>query len=293
MHAGVRETLVPGSATRMGWLSHLHGGIALVLLGGLLFADEAGVPIPVAPNEVLLVLGGVLIQAHTLHASVFVPLALVAMAAGMLSGYGWALALGQRGVERVVYRLHADGVYHRVVGRLHAAGPLGIGVARLLPGVRPWATIVAGAIRVPLPTFLLGAGPTLLLWGVAWIALGMLVGLPAVHYFGLFERLLARGGILLVLGAAAYAGIQRLRVELGLGARRPAPWLAWTMLVGGAAIAGVAAGLLSLGRGILHVRHRGWVDVVVVLGVLTMAAAIALLRTHPFHHGKSGTPEHA
>lgn len=276
----------------MGLLGHLHGGIALVLLGGLLFADEAGVPIPVAPNEVLLVLGGVLIQAHALNASLFIPLALLAMAAGMLSGYGWALVLGQRGVERVVRRLRAEGVYRRVVGRLQAAGPLGIGVARLLPGVRPWATVVAGAIRIPLPTFLLGAAPTLLLWGVGWIALGMLVGLPAVHYFGLFDRLLVRGGILLVLGVAAYAGIQRLRAELGLGTRRPALWLAWALLVGGAAVAGVAAGALSLGRGVLHVRHHSWVDVIVVLGVVTMAAAIALLRTRPRHQHQPGRLEH-
>jgi membrane protein DedA with SNARE-associated domain len=153
-----------------------------------------------------------------------------------------------------------------------------------MPGVRVWATLVAGATRVPRGIFLIGAFPALLFWAAAWIAIGVLVGLPAEHYFGLFERYLLRGGLLLVLGVAAYAGIQRLRAELGVGTRRPAVWVPWTMLVGGAAVASVAAGALALGRGVLHVRHHGWFDVLVVLGVVIMAAAVALLRTRPHLH---------
>jgi len=51
-------------------------------------------------------------------------------------------------------------------------------VARLLPGVRPWATLSCGAMGIRLSRFLLAALPALLLWLVSWTALGVLVGLP-------------------------------------------------------------------------------------------------------------------
>jgi hypothetical protein len=47
-------------------------------------------------------------------------------------------------------------------------------------------------------TFPLGAAPALLIWEIAWIALGMLVGLPVAHYWGRFEKLAVRSGLLLI-----------------------------------------------------------------------------------------------
>ena len=46
----------------MTFLEGLHGAVALILLASLLFAEEAGVPIPFAPGEVMLIIAGLLIQ---------------------------------------------------------------------------------------------------------------------------------------------------------------------------------------------------------------------------------------
>jgi len=42
-------------------LQGLHGTFAVVLICTLLFVDEAGLPLPIAPNEALLLLTGVLV----------------------------------------------------------------------------------------------------------------------------------------------------------------------------------------------------------------------------------------
>ena len=57
----------------MSYLQGLHGVVAIVLLCSLLFAEEAGVPLPFAPGEVVLMAGGLLIAAGGLDPVVFVP----------------------------------------------------------------------------------------------------------------------------------------------------------------------------------------------------------------------------
>lgn len=59
-------------------LQGLHGTLAIVVLCGLLFVEEAGVPLPFAPGEVTLLAAGLLIASGGLNAFVFIPLAIVA-----------------------------------------------------------------------------------------------------------------------------------------------------------------------------------------------------------------------
>ncbi len=266
----------------MGLLGHLHGSFATAVILGLLFADEAGMPVPIAPNEVLLILAGVLIQAGGLHAWIFFPAAAVAMIAGTAAGYGWARVAGERGLQSLARRVRAETVYHKVRGRLHAAGPVGIGVARMLPGVRPWATLVAGATGLKVRTFALGALPALFLWEIGWTVLGIIIGVPAVHYLGVFERLILRGVLLLILGVASHSIIRRFRTEGVLALHRRAVQIPLVMLVLGGSISCVTLGLLSIGRGVIHVRHHAWVDLLFVLGVLAVAGVVAFIRDLPF-----------
>jgi membrane protein DedA with SNARE-associated domain len=71
------------------FLQGLHGAVALALLPGLLFAEEAGMPLPFAPGELTLLVAGLLIVSGGLNPYVFIPLALVACIAGSLVGYSW------------------------------------------------------------------------------------------------------------------------------------------------------------------------------------------------------------
>ncbi|HZU75641.1 MAG TPA: VTT domain-containing protein [Dehalococcoidia bacterium] len=269
-------------------LAHLHGVAAAIVLCSMLFADEAGVPLPMAPSEVLLLLGGVLIQTKVLHGWVFVPAATLVMLGGMLAGYGWARLVGRTGLERAARRLGAGRVCGEVQRRMEAAGPAGVGVARLLPGVRPWATLVSGAVGVELPTFLLGAVPALLLWELVWIALGVVAGIPATRFLGLFERLILRGVLLIVLALLAYGTIRRLRTSGLLTKEHVSLATPLVAIMAGAATASLTAGTLAVLRGTLHIRHYGWVDVLVVVTVLLLSATVALVRHHPGHSRSSG-----
>jgi membrane protein DedA with SNARE-associated domain len=262
----------------MSFLSGLHGTIASVIVYAILFADETGLPIPFAPNEVLLIVAGVLIRTGALPAWMFLPVAFAVMTAGMLVGYGWSHAMGQPGLARLVRVVHAEEPHRRILARLEAAGPLGIGIARLLPGVRPWATLSCGAIGIPLRRFLLGAIPSLLVWLVAWTALGILIGQPVEHFLGVFHRLLFRGILLVVMGAAGYAGLHRLQRQGLLAQQRRLVWLPLTLLIAGSAVASMVAGVLAIGRGLVEDDGAVWLDALFVAITLTVAAGIAVVR---------------
>lgn len=266
-------------------LTGLHGTLAAVVICAILFADEAGVPIPFIPNEVLLLITGVLIQSQALNAWIFYPVALVVMTAGMVTGYAWAHTAGQYGLERLVYRVGAGGMYTRAVTRLRAAGPVGIGIARLLPGIRPWATLIAGATGIDPRRFLTGALPALLLWELGWITLGRLVGLPAEHFLGRFEKLAFRGAVLLVLGSAGYVGIRRLRTEGVLALRRRGLGLLLALLITDGTTASIVAGALAVARGLGRFRGGGWIDLLVILVLL---AADTILTLRQYRSGKLG-----
>ncbi len=264
----------------MNFLSGLHGTIASFVLYAILFADETGVPIPFAPNEVLLLIAGVLIRTGVISAWVFFPVTIVVMTAGMIAGYGWARAVGQQGIARLVRLVHAEAAHRRMVARLETAGPLHIGIARLLPGVRPWATLSCGALGIRLRRFLLGAVPSLLIWVVGWTALGILIGLPVEHFLGVFQRLLLRGVLMVVLGAMVYAGLRRLQRQGLIAQQWRAVWLPLTLLLTGTAIASMVVGFLAIGRGFVGDDGATWIDA--LLAALTLAAVggVAMLKGH-------------
>lgn len=240
--------------------------------------DETGLPLPFAPNELLLLLSGVLVRTGAFSVWIFAPAAAIAMMVGMLAGYGWARAVGQVGLTRLVQRFHAAGPYQRMQRQLQTAGPLHIGLARLLPGLRPWATLGCGAGGIRLRPFLLGAVPALLLWELGWLPLGLVVGLPAERLLGQFERLVVRGGVLLVLGGIAYVGLHRLqRQGLAADARRLV-WLPLVLLVGGGAVACCVAGVLAIGRGLVGDDGASWVDGLLIAIVLAAVGGISLAR---------------
>jgi len=262
----------------MTFLGGLHGAIASIILYAILFADETGLPIPFAPNEVLLLIAGVLIRTGGLSAWTFYPAAMVVMTAGMLVGYGWSRAVGQAGLARLVRLVHAESAHSRILARLDAAGPVGIGVARLLPGIRPWATLSCGAMGLRLRRFLVGAVPALLLWVVAWTTLGVLIGQPVEHFLGVFQRLLLRGVLLLIVGVAGYAGLHRLQRQGLMAEQRRVVWLPLTLLISGGAVASMVAGVLAIGRGLVDDDRATWIDSLIVAILLAAVGGATLLR---------------
>lgn len=237
----------------MSLLQGLHSGWAALLIWTLLFIEEAGVPLPFAPGDVLLMAGGLLIAGGLVPAWLFLAVALAASIGGALVGYSWSRLVG---LERLGAAAHRLGVYRtlqRVSNRLRAAGPLGIGVCRLLPGLRVYTTLVAGATGVGRRTFVLGMVPAAFLWVMAFTLLGVAVGLPAEHVVARVDQALIRGAVLLAVGVSAFLA---LRYAPGAAADTlPAPgwWrLPAAVAIDAGIVGSVAAGLSALARVVLH-----------------------------------------
>ena len=254
----------------MNFLQGLHGVVAIALLGGLLFTEEAGVPLPFAPGELTLLAAGLLIAAGGLDPVAFIPVALVACVAGSLVGYTWARAVGGHGLQALARRIHQQHALDRVSERVQSAGWGGIAVSRLIPGLRIYTTLVAGALRVRRRTFVLGMVPATIAWMAVYVALGVLVGVPIEHFLTEVQRLAVQGAILLAMGVGCYFVIRRTPASSGAGlVRVPRPVrivIAAALDIG--VVASVTTGLLALGRLVGFGLQAGWVDLVVALLVV-------------------------
>jgi membrane protein DedA with SNARE-associated domain len=204
-------------------LNAFHGWSALVVLCSLIFVEEAGVPLPMAPGDLLLVGAGVLISTGGLDPVVFLPLAFLASMCGAMVGYTWARAIGARALWALAERLRAGRHLERAAERLSSAGPWTILVARLIPGLRINTTLVAGALRVPRRTYLAGLIPSIIVWEVVFVGLGAAVGTPVEHYLGRLEHLMLRGAVFILIGLAGYLAVRHIPIPAAPGEEAPPP----------------------------------------------------------------------
>ena len=268
----------------MSLINGLHGTVAVLLLGALLFIDEAGVPMPWAPNEVLLIVAGLLLANETLNPWVFFPVAGACMTAGMIAAYGWARAIGSDRLRAIAVRLHAQRTYDRAAQRVRHAGPLGLGIARVIPGIRVYATLIAGAAEVDLRIFLLGAMPALTLWLVVITAVGAAVGLPAEHFLSDLSRLAISGAVLLVAAGGAYWAVRRIPHSARAEVLTRAPTLERLVLAAAldiGIVATIIAGLDRITRSIAQTpRPNGIPDLIVLVSAVAVAY-VAVTRRGP------------
>jgi membrane protein DedA with SNARE-associated domain len=204
-------------------LNAFHGWSALVVLCSLIFVEEAGVPLPMAPGDLLLVGAGVLISTGGLDPVVFLPLAFLASLCGAMVGYTWARAIGARALWALAERLRAGRHLEKAAERLSSAGPWTILVARLIPGLRINTTLVAGALRVPRRTYLAGLIPSIIVWEVVFVGLGAAVGTPVEHYLGRLEHLMLRGAVFILIGLAGYLAVRHIPIPAAPGEEAPPP----------------------------------------------------------------------
>lgn len=279
----------------MSFLQGLHGVVAAILISSLLFVDEAGLPLPIAPNEALLLLVGVLIAGGEFPLWVIFPVIFLAMAGGMIAGYGWARTIGQSGLQGLAERVRATAVYERAQVRLKSSSPWGIAVSRMVPGVRPYATLISGAAQVDIRTFLSGALPALLLWEIIWVLAGMLIGLPIAHLLGRFEKVALRGAILIVLGTVAWLAVRDASAERQGGVARMAPRLraSLALAVDAAIVVSLVGGFFAIGRHFTRVGTDAWIEVLVaaflmiallVFGRSNQTPGETLFETNYWHH---------
>ena len=247
----------------MSFIQGLHGVAALALLSGLLFAEEAGVPLPFAPGEIVLAAAGLLIAAGGLNPLLFLPLAITACVAGSLVGYGWARLVGPTGLAAVAKKVHQQKALDRVEKRVGSSGPVGIGITRLIPGLRIYTTLVAGALRVPRRTFIVGMVPATVAWVVVFVVLGAIVGIPVERFFNQLERIAVQGVILLVVAGGGYLAIRRIPASSGSGLVqvRRSVRVAVAVAVDIAVVVSLVSGLLAVVRLLLGLTLMdGWLE---------------------------------
>jgi membrane-associated protein len=252
-----------------------------VLLCGLLFAEESGVPLPFAPGEIVLLAAGLLIAAGGLDPYVFIPLAMLACTAGSVVGYSWARLVGEHGLTALAERLHQQRNVERVANRIRSAGWLGVAISRLIPGLRIYTTLVAGAVRVPRRTFAAAIVPSTIVWVGAFVALGTVVGIPVEHFFNRVEQLAVQGVILVVMGLGIFFAIRRTPPSTGAGLvripRAVRASIAAAIDIG--VIASIVTGLLALGRRLFGIGiGAGWLDVVIPMVVVAIIYIVVARR---------------
>lgn len=272
----------------MSFLTGLHGTAALVLLCSLLFLEEAGVPLPILPGDAILIVGGLFIARGAMSPWLFLPTACLATIAGSLVARGWARAVGSRGLTAMARRLGAEKVLERATERVQAAGPVGIAVSRLLPGLRVYTSMVAGAADVSLRDFLLGVVPAVVIWVAIFTILGIAVGAPAMALLSRAQRLAAEGAVLLAVGAAAYLGVRHIPVserEAGPVHQAPRPYrVALALCLDAGIVATVVSGITQLSDVVI-----GFPDLDGLVDVALVAIAFLLFYIAAARRGAGGT----
>jgi membrane protein DedA with SNARE-associated domain/DNA-binding transcriptional ArsR family regulator len=255
--------------------------VALALLSGLLFAEEAGVPLPFAPGELVLLAAGLLIATGALDPFLFVPIAILACATGSLVGYSWARLVGEHGLTSLARRLRQQRNLERVSGRVRSAGWLGVAISRLIPGLRIYTTLVAGAVRLPRRDYLAGMIPSTVIWVAAFTALGAAIGIPVEHFLNRVETLAVEAVIVVAMGIGSYVAIRKTPPSSGAGLVRLPHWLRAIIatVIDLAVIGSIVTGLLALGRRLFGVYlGAGWLDGVVAMVVAGVAYVVAARR---------------
>jgi len=269
------------------FIEGLYGDVAVVVLCGLLFANEAGVPMP-TNGELILIAGGVLVGTGAVEPWLLVPLAIVACVGGAFTGYSWARFIGEGGLRAAAERIGQGRRLARMSARFGRAGPLRIALYRLTPGFRVYTSLVAGAAGVDRRRFLVGVGPLIVLWVIVFTAVGALVGVPASRVLSQLQNLVLQGGLLIGIGVGAYLAVRRIPAA-GRGALARLPTRLRVMLavaVDVALIATVVVGVLAIVGGVLAVAYpvlapfglAWWVDLLAIVVVIAVFYSVATRR---------------
>jgi membrane protein DedA with SNARE-associated domain/uncharacterized RDD family membrane protein YckC len=196
-------------------ISSLSGALLIVVIAGLLFIEETGIPIPFAPGDLLLMIAGIAIASDTVEPIPMVAALLIAITIGAMLGREVFALVGEAALKKAADALHFRPALERATRMLRRGGARAVFFGRLFPGLRISTTQVAGVSRIPRITFALGLIPSVLIYTGVFVGLGALVGQPAV---ALFHRAEHRLFVLIVAGLAALAVVLSVRLLARRGA---------------------------------------------------------------------------
>ena len=89
------------------WVQGLDGTTLTVVICALMFIEEVGVPLPFAPGDLVLAIGGIAIAGGRVNAGLFIGAVAVAVLSGAVLGREIFALLGWDRLMRVAQPLHA------------------------------------------------------------------------------------------------------------------------------------------------------------------------------------------
>jgi energy-coupling factor transport system substrate-specific component len=200
------------------WVQGLNGTTMIVVICVLMFIEETGVPLPFAPGDLVLAIGGIAVAGGRVNPLMLVTAVAISITIGALIGRGVAEWLGWHRLMRVAEPLHARGPLERAAGLLQRGGWRAVFTARLIPGLRVYTTQVAGVSRVPLRTFVAGLLPANAVYIAAFVGLGAAFGRPILALIQLAEHQLLLALLVVVVLVAVFflarAPLRRTLVSL-------------------------------------------------------------------------------
>ena len=207
----------------IGWVQGLEGVTLIAVICGLMFVEEVGVPLPFAPGDLVLAIGGIAIAGGRVNPAMFVGAVAVTILIGALLGREIFALLGWRRLMRVAEPLHARGALERASALLQRGGWRAVFTARLIPGLRVHTTQVAGVSQVPRRTYLLGLIPATGVYIGAFVGLGAAFGRPILALIHEAEHQVLVA-ILLVLGVVVAFLLTRSPVRRTLASLEAGGW---------------------------------------------------------------------
>lgn len=169
-------------------LLDLDGDLLTGVISALCFIEEMGVPIPFAPGDIMLIIGGIAIASGTVQATAFVPAVFLASLAGALVGREIFALIGRPALLRAADALRFRHAVDRAGAMLQRRGWRAVLIGRLIPGLRIHTTQVAGAMRLPRRSFVAGLIPAVGIYVGLFTGLGYLFGFPVIEFFHAAER---------------------------------------------------------------------------------------------------------
>lgn len=194
-------------------LLQLNPVLLVAVISVLCFVEECGLPLPFAPGDVMLMIGGLAIADHAVHPAIFLGLVFIASVSGAFAGREIFARLGRPALMRLATWLHARSALEKAEQMVLRSGWRAVLVGRLIPGLRVHTTQIAGVSQMRRLTFLSGLMPAVAIYITVFTTVGIVVGPTALHLVHhLQHHALTLALIGLALAAALLLGSRLVRL---------------------------------------------------------------------------------
>jgi membrane protein DedA with SNARE-associated domain len=151
----------------------------VLAIAGLILVKEAGLPIPV-PGDLVVIGAGVAAGRGDVEPVVALVAIVLASIVGGIIQYGLLRSVARPALIRLLGRLGSAERMDRETERLRRGGARSVAIARSTPGVRIVAIAASAIADVPAPAFIAGLAAGNALFIAAHFALGYVLGEPVV-----------------------------------------------------------------------------------------------------------------